>query len=90
MQFLILSIDIIQKAKEITIVDDSDVKAASVAAQTKGYQRIATEVIPELEAIGINHRITKSERGVRIRLGDYKLYIGARTGVVTHLPLVKK
>ena len=67
-------------AQEITISDDSDVKAASDAAIKKSSQRIYSEVVPELEDLGIECKITKSEKGVRFRIGDYKLHIGGKTG----------
>lgn len=67
-------------AKEMTIKDDSDVKAASDAAQKKSSQRIYAEVIPELEELGIKYKITKNEEGVRFSLGDYRLKISGRTG----------
>ncbi len=67
-------------AQEITITDDSDVKAASDAAQKKSSQRLYAEVVPELEEFGIEYKITKSEKGVRFRIGDYRLHIGGRTG----------
>ena len=68
------------KAKEITITDDSDVKAASDAAKKKSSQRIYAEIVPELEELGIKYHITKNEKGVRFRIGDYRLHIGGRTG----------
>ena len=68
------------EAKEITITDDSDVKAASDAAIKKSSQRIYSEVVPELEELGIEYKITKSEKGVRFRIGDYRLLISGKTG----------
>lgn len=68
------------QAKEITITDDSDVQAASDAAIKKSSQRIYSEVVPELEDMGIEYKITKSEKGVRFRVGDYRLHIGGKTG----------
>jgi hypothetical protein len=67
-------------AKEITIADDSDVKAAADAAIKKSSQRIYDEVVPELEELGIEYRITKNEKGVRFQVGDYRLHIGGKTG----------
>lgn len=67
-------------AQEITITDDSDVKAASDAALKKSSQRIYVEVVPELEKLGIEYKITKSEKGVRFCIGDYKLAISGKTG----------
>lgn len=67
-------------AQEITITDDSDVKAAAKAVLEKNSQRIYSEVVPELEELGIEYKITKNEKGVRFRLGDYRLHIGGRTG----------
>lgn len=67
-------------AKVITIADDSDVKAASDAAIKKSSQRIFSEVIPELEELGIDYNITKNEKGVRFGMGDYRLHIGGRSG----------
>ena len=45
----------------------------------KTSQRIYAEVIPELEEIGIDYKITKNEEGVRFLISDYKLHIGGRT-----------
>jgi len=67
-------------AKEITIADDSDVKAASDAAIQKISQRIYSEVVPELKELGIECKITKSEKGARFQIGDYRLHIGGKTG----------
>jgi hypothetical protein len=67
-------------AKEIKIADDSDVKAASDAAKKKSSQRIYAEIVPELEELGIKYNITKNEKGVRFRIGEYRLHIGGRTG----------
>ena len=67
-------------AKEIIIADDLDVKAASDAAIKKSSQRIYSEVIPELEEMGTEYKITKSEKGVRFRIGDYRLLISGKTG----------
>jgi len=67
-------------AKEIIITDDSDVKAATDAAIKKSSQRIYAEVVPELEELGINYKITKNEKGLRFLIGDYKLHIGGKTG----------
>jgi hypothetical protein len=67
-------------AKEITIADDSDVKAASDAAIKKSSKRIYLEVVPELEEMDIEYKITKSEKGVRFWIGDYRLHIGGKTG----------
>lgn len=68
------------EAKEILITDDADVKAASDAAIKKSSQRIYAEVVPELEEMGVDYKITKNEKGVRFRLGEYAFHIGGRTG----------
>ncbi|MDX1491741.1 MAG: GIY-YIG nuclease family protein [Pseudohongiellaceae bacterium] len=67
-------------AKEIGIQDDADVKAATDAVGRKHSQRILTEVVPELDKLSIDHKMTKSMRGVRFRLGDYTLHLGGKTG----------
>lgn len=67
-------------AKEITIADDPDVKAATDAATKKSSQRIYSEVVPELERMNIDHKISKDERAVRFRMGDYRLRISGKTG----------
>jgi len=67
-------------AKEITIADDSDVKAASDAAIKNSSQRIYSEVAPELEILGIEYKVTKSEKSARFRIGDYRLVITGITG----------
>lgn len=36
--------------------------------------------MPELEELGIKYKITKSEKGVRFQLDDYRLHIGGKTG----------
>lgn len=68
------------EAQEIVITNDSDVQAASNAAIEKSTQRIFIEVVPELEKLGIKSKITKSEKGVRFQLGDYRLLIAGKTG----------
>lgn len=67
-------------SKEILIDDDIDVKAAVDAAKLKSSQRIHAEVVPELEELGIEYKITKSEKGVRFQIGDYRLLISGKTG----------
>jgi len=68
------------EAKEISISDDADVKAASDAVKIRSSQRIYSEVIPILEELNIDYKITKSEKGVRFRMGDYRLHLGGKTG----------
>lgn len=68
------------EAKEIVISDDSDVTAATNAVQKKNSQRIYTEVAPKLEALSIQHNITKNGNGVRFKLGEYNLHLGGKTG----------
>ena len=68
------------EAVEITIANDKDVEAASNAAIRKSSERIYTEVVPELEKMGIEYKITKSEKGARFRINDYKFHLGGRTG----------
>lgn len=68
------------EAKEIFITDDADVRAASDAAIKKSSQRIYAEVVPELEEMGIEYKITKNEKGVRFLMGDYRLLISGKTG----------
>ena len=46
----------------------------------KNSQRIYEEVVPELEELRINYRVTKNEKGVRFSLGDYRLHLGGKTG----------
>lgn len=66
-------------AKEIIITDDPDAKAASVELNNIQAKRIASEVVPLLNDAGIAYKINKSEKGVLVQLGDYKLRIGAKT-----------
>lgn len=68
------------EAQEIVISDDSDVMAATEAVQKKNSQRIYTEVAPKLEALSIQHNITKNGRGVRFKLGEYQFHLGGKTG----------
>ena len=68
------------EASEITISDDSDVMAATEAVQKKNSQRIYTEVAPKLEALSIQHNITKNGKGVRFKLGEYHFHLGGKTG----------
>lgn len=68
------------EAKEISISDDADVKAASEAVKIRTSQRLYSEVIPILEELKIDYKITKSEKGVRFRMGDYRLHLGGKTG----------
>ena len=67
-------------AKEIVIADDSDVKAASDAVLKMSSQRIYTEVVPELEKLGVEYKVTKSVDTVWFDLGDYRLELTGRTG----------
>jgi len=68
------------EAREIIISDDSDVKAATEAVHKKNSQRIYTEVSPKLDALSIQHHITKSGKGVRFKLGEYNFHLGGKTG----------
>ncbi|TDX23710.1 Meiotically Up-regulated Gene 113 (MUG113) protein [Modicisalibacter xianhensis] len=69
------------EATEITIQEDADVQAATNAANASRERRIYSEVIPRLEALGIEgYHVTKGEKGVRFPVKDYRLHIGARTG----------
>ena len=68
------------EAKEIFIDDDSDVKAAADAAKKKSSQRIYSEVVPELEELGIDCKVTKNEKGVILNMDEYRLRINAKTG----------
>ena len=68
------------EAEEITINDSPDVKAASASVDKKNVLRIYEEVVPMLEEIGLDYNVTKNEKGVRIKAGEYNLHIGARTG----------
>jgi len=68
------------EAKEVIISDDADVKAASNAVNERASQRIYSEVIPILDEMNIDYRITKSEKGVRFQLGDYRLHLSGKTG----------
>ena len=67
-------------AAEIIIDDDPDVKAASALVNRKNSRRIYEEVVPELEELKIKYNVTKNEKGVRFRLGDYQLHMGGKTG----------
>ena len=67
-------------AEEIAIADDTEVIAATDAAFKKNSQRLYSEVVPELEELDIDHKITKSGRGVRFHIGDYRLHLGSKTG----------
>ena len=68
------------EAQEIVISDDSDVLAATKAVQKKNSQRIYTEVVPKLEALSIQHNITKNGTGVRFKLSGYHFHLGGKTG----------
>jgi len=68
------------EAKEIIIADDADVKAATEAVKSRSSQRIYSEVAPVLDELGIEYTITKSEKGVRFRLDDYRLVLSVKTG----------
>lgn len=48
-----------------------DVKAASDAEIKKSSQRIFSGVVPELEELGIEYKITKSERSTRSAGGAF-------------------
>jgi len=67
-------------AKEIGIADGTDVVAATQAAQKKNSQRIYTEVIPRLEELGIKYTITRNAKALKIKIGEYNLGLGSRTG----------
>ena len=68
------------EAKEINITDESDVLAATQAAQKKSSQRIYTEVVPKLDELSIKYNITKSGKAVRFKLGEYNLALSGKTG----------
>ena len=68
------------EAKEIGISDESDVVAATQAAQKKNSQRVYTEVTPRLEELGIKYTITKNGKGVKFKVGKYNLGLAGRTG----------
>jgi len=68
------------EAKEIVISDEADVTAAMEAVQKKNAQRIYTEVIPVLDELSIKYNITKNEKSVKFRLGEYSLALSGRTG----------
>lgn len=63
------------EAKEMVIADDSDVEAASAALNSIHTKRISSEVVPLLDELGIEYKITKNEKGVLLKLDDYKLRI---------------
>ena len=67
-------------AKEIRITDDEDVKAASEAVKLRSSQRLYLEVVPLLEELGIEYNITKNEKSVKFKLGDYRLRLSGKTG----------
>jgi len=67
------------EAKEAVVADDSDVVAATEAVRKKNSQRIYTEVVPKLESLSIEHKITKNGKGVRFRLSDYSLALSGKT-----------
>ncbi len=68
------------EAKEIIISDDSDVKAASDAADSRIKQRIYSEVVPFLKEQGIDYNVVNNEKTVTFKLNDYKLKISSKTG----------
>lgn len=68
------------EAEELVVPDDKDVQAASDAAQRTSSRRMYSEVSPELDKLGIDHKVAKDGRNVHFKLGDYKLRLGARTG----------
>ena len=67
-------------AKEIRITDDEDVKAASEAVKLRSSQRLYSEVVPLLKELGIEYNITKNEKKVKFKLGDYILHLSGKTG----------
>lgn len=67
------------EAKEIKILDEADIEAATEAVQKKNSQRIYTEVIPKLDELSIKYRVGKNGRGVKFRLGEYNLALGGRS-----------
>lgn len=67
------------EAKEINISNDSDVKAASAAANNISIKRIDSEVVPFLKELGIDYNIINNEKTVRFRLDDYSLRISSKT-----------
>ena len=68
------------EAREIGVADESDVMAATEAAQKKNAQRIYAELIPELDALSIQYNVVKSEKGVRFRIGEYRCLISGKSG----------
>jgi len=68
------------EASEITIDDAPDVKAASASVNKKNSQRIYEEVVPLLKELELDYNVTKNEKGVRFKAGEYNLHVGAKTG----------
>ena len=67
------------EAREITIKDDPDVQAATVADDKKQSERIVLEVVPSLRKLGIRHSVTKNGKAVRITFNDYRVTISSKT-----------
>ena len=69
-------------AQAITVADDSDVAAATNAAQKKHSQRMYTEVVPMLDALSIKHSVMQRKKGagIKFELGEYELRLEGKTG----------
>jgi hypothetical protein len=67
------------EALEIKISDAADVVAATQAVDKKSAQRIYNEVVPELDRLSIQYRVTKNGNGVKFNFGEYLLAIGGRS-----------
>lgn len=66
------------EASEIKVFDAADVVAATQAVDKKSAQRIYTEVVPELDRLNIQYRVTKNGNAVRFKFGEYLLTLGGR------------
>lgn len=68
------------EAEEIAVSDDTDVKAATRAADKTTTDRIYSQIIPLIEQLGIKYSIVKNGKAVRLNLRDYICVCVARTG----------
>ena len=68
-----------KEAKEVSISDDIDVKAATKAASQKTTDKIYSQIIPHLEELKIKYSIANNGKVVRINLNKYFCRIAART-----------
>ncbi len=68
------------EAEEIGIADESDVVAATQAAQKKNSQRMYTEVTPKLEELGVKYTMTKNGKAAKMLIREYNVSLGSRTG----------